>query len=203
MATATGTYATAALAKARIGGTFDAADDAVIASLCDQINQYIEDTTGRVLAPVASATYLFDGDGLGVLHFPAGIRAVTLLEIADSTGAAFSTVASTDYYLRPLAQDRRPGWPAMEIRFSNAPVGTYTTFRSGYANVRVTMTTGWAAIPDSIIELALSSVVRAWHARQIGQPESLDGGGAPVVTNYLSRRDRATLALYSRSRLPF
>lgn len=203
MATSTGTYATAALAKARIGGTFDAGDDAIIASLCDQINQYIEDATGRVLAPVASATYLFDGDDLGVLRYPGGIRAVSLLEIAGYTGSTFSTVASTDYYLRPLAQDRRPGWPAMEIRFSDYPVGTYRTFRSGFANVRVTMTTGWAAIPDSIAELALSSVVRAWHARQIGQPESLDGSAQPIATNYLSRRDRQTLALYSRSRMPF
>ena len=53
MATAIGTYATTALVKARLSGTFDSADDALIATLCDQVNQYIESPqgTGRVVAP--------------------------------------------------------------------------------------------------------------------------------------------------------
>jgi hypothetical protein len=41
-----------------------------LGTICDQINQYIETKTRRVLAPISSATYLFDGDGSKCLRYP-------------------------------------------------------------------------------------------------------------------------------------
>lgn len=201
MATAIGSYATTATVKARLlaAGVTDTADDTLIGTICDQVNQLIEGPygTGRVLAPITSAIYLFDGDGSNYLVYPPGIRAVSLLEIADYTGATFATVTSTEYFLRPLAQDRdSPQHPATRIYLSDR--GTYRYFRLGWANVRVTMTTGWAAIPDDIIDVALTTAVRAWHGRQSGQADIVgtDETGAPVVSRFLSSRDRAVLASY-------
>ena len=199
MPTAIGTYATTALVVARLGITATVAETTEIGKLCDQINQYIETRTGRVLAPIASATYLFDGPNRNRLWVPMGVRAISLLEIAPGTAQTFETVVATDYLLRPLAQDRRPGWPATQILLSNAPTG-HGLFPTGLSNVRVTMTAGWAAIPDDITELAVTAVVRAWQARQSGQQDIIgtDEYGKPLVSRYLSGRDRETLHDYTR-----
>lgn len=198
MATAIGTYATRAAVKARLGIS-NTTDDTLLDSLCDQINQYVETTTGRVLAPIPSATYLFDGDGHGELWLPMGVRAVTLLELAPGTGQTFETVGASDYLLRPLAHDRAPSWPATRILLSDAPT-TWSRFPRGLANVRVTMEAGWAAIPDDVAELAVTAVVRAWHSRQSGQADIVgtDEYGKPIVSRYLSLRDRDTLLAYTR-----
>lgn len=190
MPTAIGAYATLALVKARItqDSTFTAAQDAVLSSLCDQVNQYIETATGRVLAPVSSAVYTFDGTGRRYIHFPRGIRAVSLLEVAGISAGSYSTSPSTDYMLRPLAQDRTPGWPATQIQLSNVITGSFRTFPTGYGTVRVTMTTGWDAIPDDIIDVALTTVTRAWHARQSGQVDIIGNSdtGEPTVSRFVA-----------------
>jgi hypothetical protein len=201
MATAIGTYATLAAVKTRLGIT-NSTDDALLSTLCDQINQHIETVVGRVLAPVASAIYLFDGDGSRVLRVTAGIRAVTLLEIAPETGAAYVTIAAGEYFLRPLAQERQLGWPATKIVMSDRPsAGTaYSYFPRGLSTARVTMTTGWAVIPDDVAELAITATVRAWTARMAGQADVIgtDEYGKPIISRYLSGRDRDTLRDYSR-----
>jgi hypothetical protein len=201
VATAIGAYATASLVKARLfaAGVTDTADDTLIGTICDQVNQFIEGPAGaqRVLAPITSAIYLFDGDNSNYLIYPPGIRAVSLLEIADYTGGAFTTVTSTEYFLRPLAQDRdSPQHPATQVWLGDQ--GTYRYFRLGWANVRITMTTGWAAIPDDITDVALTTAVRAWHARQSGQADIIgnDDTGAPLVSRYVAPHHRGILAAY-------
>ena len=206
MATAIGAYATTALVKARLlaAGVTDTTDDTLIGTIVDQTNQWIEGPAGvgKVLAPVSSAAYLFDGDGSNCLVYLPGIRAISLLEMADYTGGTFATVASTEYFLRPLAQDRgSPQHPASQIWLGDR--GTYRYFRLGFANVRVTMTTGWAAIPDDIIDVALTTAVRAWHARQSGQADIIgnDETGAPLVSRYVAPHHRGIIQSY-RSLVP-
>lgn len=207
MATAIGTYATTAAGKTRLGIT-DSTDDTLIGTLCDQINGFIEWYTGRVIAPVASAVYTFDGYSDAVIHggkalfVKAGLRAVSLLRIADSTGDSWNTVASTDYYLRPTSQEREPGWPATELWLSDEPAGNYTHYPSGFANIEVTATTGWAAIPDEITQVALTLLVRAWHARMAGQADIIgpDEFGKPLVSRLLSFQDRNVLSGYTGKR---
>lgn len=201
MATAIGSYATTSTLKARLlaAGVTDTADDTLLGTICDQVNQMIEGPsgTGRVLAPISSAAYLFDGDGTNCIYYGPGIRAVSLLEVAEYTGASFATVTSTEYFLRPLAQDRdSPQHPATRIYLSD--LGTYRYFRVGYANVRVTMTTGWAAIPDDIIDVALTTATRAWHARQSGQADIVgtDETGAPLVSRFVAPYHRGVLNAY-------
>lgn len=195
MATATGTYATRTAVKTRLGGTFTTAEDSLIDTICDGVNQEIETLVGRVLAPIASAAYLFDGDGRRSIWVPMGIRAISLLEIADGTGETFTTIAAGDYFLRPLAQDRKPTWPATRILLSDSPAGDYACFPAGLANVRVTMTAGWDAIPDDATRIGVDAAIRAWHARQIGQSEGMDQSGG--TSNYLATLERQILHAYA------
>jgi hypothetical protein len=198
VATSIGAYATTTLLKAMIGTT-DSDDDPVLTQICDRVNAYIEFATKRVLAPIASATYLVDGTGLTHLYFSPGIRAITELKIGDFTGDTLDTIASGDYFLRPLAQDRVPGWPAMYVELSDRPAGLHRVFHKGRQTVSLTATTGWPAIPDEITELALAVAQRAWNNKAAGlqdQP-AFDEHGRPVIARFISGRDKETLKAYT------
>jgi hypothetical protein len=197
-ATAIGAYATTALLKTRLG-VADTTDDTALGAICDQVNAYIEMFTGRVLAPITSAAIKLDGDGTSVLRYPKGIRAVTLLEVADYTGGAYATIPATDYFLRPGPADLRPGWPATRLLLSDRPAGSHAHFPTGYDTVRMTATTGWAAIPDDITDVALTAATRAWHSAQAGQADIVGTNemGAPMVSRFFSARDLGTLRAYS------
>lgn len=198
MTTATGAYATAALLKAR-AAIGDTVDDTELGKVCDQVNQYIETFTGRVLAPVASATYLIDIEApCRRFHFPRGIRAISALSVGDGTGETRTALAATDYFARPLAQDRRPGWPATWVYLSDVATAR-TYFPRGFEVVSMTATTGWDAIPDDIIEVALVAATRAWHGVNTGQAEIVgtDEMGRPLVSRFFSARDLATLRTYA------
>lgn len=202
MATATGTYATVALLKARLfaAGVTDTADDALLGTIVDQVNQFIESPQGcgRIIAPISSATYLIDGDGTGRIYFPKGIRAVTDLQVGSYSGATKDVIASTDYHLRPLAYERTPGWPAFWLELSDHPVGTRRYFGRGYETVSLTCTAGWAAIPDDLTDVALTTATRAWHARQSGQADIVgsDDTGAPLVSRFVAPYHWAALRAY-------
>ncbi len=204
MATATGTYATRATVEARIGGTFSTDEDALIDGVCDQVNMAIERMTGRILAPIASATYLYDGDAGTRLYLPVtadgtpigGIRAITLLEMALYTSAAYVTVASSQYFLRERSQT---GAPYDALIFTDYPTGMFTAFPPGYATVRITATAGWAVMPDDIVDLANAAAVTAWTSRQMGsgQVDGNDQGGPMWLSRLISPRDRETLRGYT------
>lgn len=198
MTTATGAYATAATVKARLGIT-DAAYDTPLGLICDQVNQYIETYCGRPIAPVTSATYTIDVDEeTDRLYFPRGIRAVSALSVAHYTGAARVTLTEgTDFYLRPLVQDRDPGWPATEIVLSDRCT-TFGAFPEGFEIVSMTATTGWASIPDDVTEVAVEAAAKAWRASQSGMVDVAyaDESGDQVMSAFLSPRNRDTLRRY-------
>jgi hypothetical protein len=204
VATAIGTYAELANVKARLN-IADVADDAFLQRVCDQVNQTVETKTGRILAPIAQVAYTFDGadaiEGGRLLPIPIGIRAIAQLEIALYTGAAFSIIPATDYFLRPTPQERDPGWPATELWLTDLPSANNPVpfFPPGFANVRVTATWGWPAEPDDIIELAESLAVRRWQARQSGQNDQVgtDQFGEQTISRLLSRDDWHTLMKYA------
>src|SRR5688500_7343336 len=205
MATATGSYATATALKALLGIT-DVTDDTLIGLICDRVNQYIESTTRQILAPITSATYLYDGNGARRIFLPTpvngstlsigGMRAVTLVEFAPETNGTFETIATTDYVLRG-----RKGMtgPYQWLLVADLPVGSYSTYPEGNANVRVTGTAGWSAIPDDLTEAALSIAANAWMARQMGNRDVIgqDAAGMPVVGDYVSGRARQVLKAYT------
>lgn len=195
--TSLGQYVTPAMLKLRLGLT-GTANDLVIDQICDETNQWIESYTGRVLAPIASATYLFDGYGLGSPYLISlgrlGARAVTSIEVGTDGVTFGSPLTSTLYTLRPLAQDRAlSGEPASHIYMT-----TGYRLPRGYGNIRVTMTAGFAAIPDDVRGVAISIATRAWHGRQSGQTDIVgnDDTGAPIVTKIVAPEFKRTLDHY-------
>jgi len=149
--------------------------------------------TVALVSTPQDALYYFDGDGSRTLWLD--VRAVSEVAVATQTGGSYTVLAATDYFLRPLPQDRAPGWPATRIELSDL---SSTWFYRGYSTVRIKAVTGWPAIPDDITDLACTMVVRAWHARQSGQTDIVgnDETGAPIVSRYISARDRDTLKAY-------
>lgn len=204
MPSATGAYATTAGLKARLfaAGVTDTADDTLMGTICDQVNAFVEGPWGcrRIIAPISSATYILDGSGLSFLYFPKGIRAVTALTIGDTTGDTLDTVTAADIFLRPLDQDRVPGWPAFYLYLSDVPVSTVfrRTFPKARSNVSLTCTAGWTAIPDDITDVALTTATRAWHARQSGQADIVgnDDTGAPLVSRFVAPFHWGTIKAY-------
>ena len=194
MPSATGAYATTAALKARLfaAGVTDTADDTLMGTICDQVNAFIEGPFGcqRIVAPISSATYVIDGSGLSYIWFPKGIRAVSALTIGDTTGDTLDTVTAADILLRPVEHERIPGWPAFYLYLSDVPVSTVTrrTFPIARGNVSLTCTAGWAAIPDDLTDVALTTATRAWHARQSGQADIVgsDDTGAPLVSRFVA-----------------
>ena len=208
--TAQGTYAVVASVKSRLGwiaGSYGTADVTMLTSICDQVDAYIEAYTGRVLAPIGSATYSFDGyDRITprLFQVPRGVRNVTLLEISTYTGGPYNTVPSTDFFLRPTDQEKDPEFPHTEILMTNIPsAGNYAPiFYEGFNTVRITATWGFPAVPDDIHEVAEVMAVRSWYARQAGQTDQVGGMeyGGPTISRSVSARDRETLARYRLKR---
>jgi hypothetical protein len=199
MTTAIGAYATGAALKARLG-IGDVVDDTQLGIVCDQVNAYIEgpEACGRVIAPIASATYLIDiEEQTDRFHFPLGVRAISSLKVGDYTGATRATLAVTDYFLRPSVHLRPPGVPATLVVLSDR--GSRSVFPEGFEVVSMTATAGWAAIPDDITEVALTAATRAWHGIQAGQADIVgtDEMGRPLVSRFFSSRDLGTLRAYS------
>lgn len=200
MATAIGSYATATKVKALVNIT-DSTDDTLLGVICDRVNMFIETSTGRVIAPISSTTYLYDGNASTELDLTrpvdkapiGGVRAVTVLEFQSYTGATWDTIASTEYFLR-----NRVGMtgPFQTLIFTDQPAGSYFYFPKGLGNIRVTATAGWTAIPDDIDEMANNLAARAWNGRQMGYTDIDQSNGVPI-TNYITGRDREILRRYS------
>ena len=173
------------------------------------LDDYIADVTdfirGVLGFDLLDATTIYTYDGYSAvgngrcLPIPGGVRTISLLEVAPNTGGSFISLASTDFFLRPLQQDRAPGWPATEVWLNNLGAA-YPYFPPGYANVRATGTFGFAAVPARVQGGARRTVVRAYAARQAGGNDLLGtggDGGTPLVSQYLSRRDREVLETFN------
>lgn len=206
MATSIGSYATAALIKERAGIT-DTYDDTLLGKIADQVNMWIERETQRVLAPITGTPVLtYDGTGSNRLYLPVtadddypfigGIRAITTVEVQEYTGAGYTTLAATDYFLRGKSH---PAAPYDWLYLSDHPAGSYTRWPKGFDTVRITATCGWASIPDDVVEVAVTLGVRLWHARKTGQADLVgtDEMGQTLVSRLVSMRDRNTLRAYT------
>lgn len=189
-------------AKQRLGITVaDTTDDEELVQIISQTAGFIESKTGRPLYPDPVLIYTFDGAGAvdngKTLLVPRGVRTVSAITHATTTGGTPVAVAATDYILRPLVQDRPPGWPATEIRLTDVAALPY--WYPAYANVVVTGTFGWAAVPREIEAIALRLVINAWKLRGSGGADIVSVGvdGSRTFENALSWQDRKTLESYA------
>jgi hypothetical protein len=107
-----------------------------------------------------------------LLEVRAGIVSLTTVELAEYTGAAYTALASTDWYLDPaiIRPDRtwRDG-----VQLSER--GAFVRFPFGDATVRLTGVFGAATIPD-LIRKATLDLAREWFRQG-------PGGGGPVGVN--------------------
>jgi hypothetical protein len=201
-----GTYVTSANLKVRIGlGTADTTDDTLIATICGQVNSYVEFVCRRDFTAVAgtasggTATFdaaedVYDGQ----LYVRDGIRAVTSLSVAPSTGDAAVSATVADTIILPRSQARRPGWPGFWVVFKPVVSGAVSDWGTGYANITLGYDRNFEAYPVEVVEVAEVMATRAWYGRQAGQADIVgsDEVGAPVISRFLSARDRDTLKAF-------
>lgn len=209
---ATGSYVTTTLLKERLDPnsqySWAAAENTLLDKLVAETNQWVESFTGTVLAPVTYTAAEFDAwpypdgnlhDHRRTLYFPWGIRTVTTLEYAPSTGGTFIEIDSTDYFLRPNEQDRLPGMPADRIVLSD--LGGIARFPVGYEVIRVTGTGGPSAVPDDVRMVAVTIAERCWLASKAGRADevqTVEADGSVTVTRYVAAEDKHTLRRYKR-----
>jgi hypothetical protein len=205
MATAYGSYAVLSAVKSRLGiASADTTDDAIIQTICDQVNGYIESYTGTILAPiVGTQTQNYDGyDALSprVLLLPKGVRSISRLQNGAYTGGPLYDIPSTDYFLRPNGLDLQPGFPYTELIMTNVPTAgnALPRFCPGLSNIVITGLFGWFDTPDEIHEVAEVMAVRAWAARQAGQQDMIGDPsmGGVHISRTLLNRDKETLNRY-------
>ncbi len=164
--------------KDRFDGSVTSADDALIDVMIAGVSDWITDYCKRAFEPEAGVTYVFDTSSGSRLHIPRGIRTVTLLEVATTnqpdTGGTYATISTSLVSLRPLAAERRVGWPATELYVR----GESPVFGWAMAGARVTGDFGFASVPTPIRDVAIDAVVAAITARQNGTAEVLGADGS-------------------------
>jgi hypothetical protein len=161
-------YATLGGVKRRLDIT-DTNDDAVLADIIADVNQDVEDMTGRAIGPGTVTSELIDGDDavedFRCLVYPKGVRTITKLEVATERAGTFTEVTA-DALLRPSAYLRQPDWPAFEIWLasdSSDPI-----FYPGEENIRLTAAIGWASIPSTIVSAAETTAARTFLSNRTG-----------------------------------
>ncbi len=95
--------------------------------------------------PAVSGTEVrvFNSAGGSVLHVHSGIVSLSLVEIAQGSDLAYTSLAAADWYLEPLAPE--PGEPYDHLHLAEG--GAYSAFPTGQRRVRLTGAFGYAAVP--------------------------------------------------------
>lgn len=196
-------YATLGGVKRKLGIT-DTADDDVLADIIADVNLDVEDMTGRQVGPGTVTNELIDGydalEGGRCLPYPKGIRSVTKLEVAATTGDTFYEVPATDIFIQPGEHLRQPDWPGFEIWMTDIPSSSNSlpVFLPGFNNIRLTANIGWASIPSTIVSAAETTAARTFHARQGGTFEGSDELGERDFRTLWRGNDIRTIRRYAR-----
>ncbi len=125
-------------------------------------------------------TWLADGKGSSILCAHTGIVSVTTLEISQDGGETFVTVPAGEFELMGAnpksSADPPAGEPFFHVRL--VPWGTYRTFPSGTATVRLTGASGWPSVPLALVEGT------AERARQLAYADPSYEGNVPADDEY-------------------
>jgi len=135
MATALGVYATIGPAKERLGIT-DASADALLQSLCNQWNGWLENKTGRILGPIAGfASTVAAGGGVG----SSAVTLASAVGVTVGDALMFGPVAGTHEHQIVAAP------PAGNVVTLQSPLTA--TYANGTAVSRVLILSG-SSSPD-------------------------------------------------------
>lgn len=195
-------YTSPSAIKARMGVT-DTNNDAEFTAVATAVNDLIEDYIGFSAGSGGTAARTYDGNGGDTFFVRGGLQGITTLEIASETGAAFSTMGTAEYVLRPYSYERPSGWPGWRIELTDKAT-TFSAFTEGYGTVRITPTS-WdfgGTAPAMLSRIADICGVRMFQARQSGEMMtvgSTDMGQAIVrflpEPEYLSYLDKLRYVL--------
>lgn len=196
-------YATRGGVKRKLGIT-DTADDDILDDIIADVNLDIEDMTGRAIGPGTVSGELIDGyDALengACLPYPKGIRSISSLEVAATTGDTFYEIPSSDFFIRPSSYQRQPDWPGFEIWLTDIPStgNSLGVFLPGFENIRLSAAIGWVSIPSTIVSAAETTAARTFHARQGGYVEGSDEVGERDFRTLWRGNDIRTVRRYAR-----
>lgn len=204
-------YITRANLKVRLGiDESDTKDDDLLDDVVGEVNAYMEHVMRRPVGPInggTAVTYTFDAaedvypDGsLFVRH---GVQSISSGTVAASTGEAGIALDTDDLVILPRSQNRRPDWPGFWVRFKDEVTGSVSDWGTGYGNIILVLVAGWAAFPPEIQQVGYVTAARAWSARASGQTDIVgtDENGTPLISRFLSSRDRGTLEAFRPDRL--
>ena len=199
-------YATPANVKNRLGIT-SSDHDAVLSRMCDEANTEIEGNTHRAIGSSSVTSQLIDGFGIHiqsggyVIDYPPGIRSISTLELRLTTGGSYSTIPSTDYFIRPEEPFRDPGWPGFYIHLTDLPSSgnEVPSINGAFGAVRLTAAIGWAQMPSDLRGVAEVGVSRAWRAKEAGYQDDsgVDELGEITVSRFWSSRDWRIIRRYA------
>jgi len=137
--------------------------DTILAELIVQASSVVDTLTHRPDGfGMTAAVRLFDGSGTNKQRV-GDIVSVSLLRVRSGTTGTWTTLASTDYRLRPSS----PMQPARWLEIVDGASGP-GYFVDGYDTVEVTGTWGWPAVPKAIEVATAEITVQNWRSRGAG-----------------------------------
>lgn len=181
----------------------DTTDDTTLQLYIDRLTDEVQEYCSRqFVGDTGASDYYFDVDRKSrSLYVPDGITSVATVSYAQTSqpasGGTYTAVTAANVLLRPLAGDRRQGFPADTIVISDVDT-TAAAFYPGYNTVKVNMIRGWPAVPATIEGLAIAVITRRWQARRGGQADSVGSSdfGGPLL-RFMSAEERMTLDRYA------
>lgn len=164
--------ATLASVKIALGSGATSTDDDVLGFYVDGVNSRIIRRIGYYPGPSSDTTRTYHGcDAVRNgkrLWIPGGIRSLTSMTIAGSTGDTPTAVTTSDVILGPHSSTLRTGDAYSYIEFKDVTSGNWSYFPYGYENVIPVGLFGPGQVPDDLVSVATSWVLHDWKTRNTG-----------------------------------
>lgn len=184
----------------RLYGFAGTSDDARLLDYIDAVNAELTQRVGIFPGPATDTVRLYDGDravrGGTRLWIPGGIRTLTQVRIADSSGGTLTVATLGDFLLRPKSFEMRAGSPHRYIEIKPDPAGSHPRFPPYKDNVETTGTYGAATVAANDAGLADMIVMRMWEDRGAGTLTT------PTPSKFIFAGDAAHLDVLAAEHFP-
>lgn len=179
-------------------GLTTAAQLAVLEPCVDAANAELSRRVGMFLGPSSDTLRLYDGHdavrGGTRLWVPGGIRTLTQVRIATTSGGTLATATLADFVLGPRSHTMAPGSPYRYVDI----IGTSSSrFWPGYNNVELTGTFGFAAVDADCARIADMVAARMYQYSESGGDLTL-----PSASKFIYPDDAKKLATIAAEHFP-
>ncbi len=195
--------ATLSSVKLRLGSGATAADDDILMGYINAVNGAITQRIEYYPGPSVDTSRTYHGrDALAggrKLWIPGGVRGITTMTIAGSTGASATAVTAGDFVLGPLSYSARPGEPYHYIEFVDVTAGNWGHFPYGFENVNITSGLfGWGTVPADLVAVASAWAIRQWKSRASGDSDTIGTTefGEQIISDRFPAQWRRTVDAY-------